>query len=90
MYWKPIAQVRKEAQVLYKGPNKRRKFSYICSECRREVDGKSIHIHHKIDCGSLRSFADLSEFAERLFCEKDLLSAICNTCHDKIHGKNLK
>jgi hypothetical protein len=26
IYWKPISQVRKEAQVPYKGPNKRRKY----------------------------------------------------------------
>ena len=26
IYWKPISQVRKEAQVPYKGANKRRKY----------------------------------------------------------------
>jgi len=87
MYWKPIAQVRKEAQVPYKGTNKRRKYSYVCSNCLREWDAKNIHVHHKIECGSLSSFDDLSEFARKLFVEKDQLCVLCNQCHDKIHKK---
>lgn len=85
--WKPIQQVRKEAQVPYKGVNKRRKFSYICSHCKGEFDAKSCCVHHKIECGSLKSFADLSGFAERLFCEKEHLELICNSCHSKHHEK---
>lgn len=87
MYWKPIQQVRKEAQVPYKGTNKRRKFSYVCGVCKGEFDAKNINIHHKVDCGSLKSFEDLSGFAERLFCEKEHLIAICSSCHDKEHKK---
>jgi len=87
IYWKPISQVRKEAQVLYKGPNKRRKYSYICSSCKKEYPATEINVHHKIECGSLKSFEDLPGFVERLFCEKESLCVLCKTCHDKEHEK---
>ena len=87
IYWKPISQVRKEAQVTYKGPNKRRKYSYICSSCNKENPSTEINVHHKIECGSLKTFDDLPGFVERLFCEKELLSVLCKNCHDAEHKK---
>ena len=87
MYWKPISQVRKEAQVPYKGPNKRRKYSYICGGCGKEFAFNHINVHHKVECGTLTSFKDLSSFAEKLFVEKDGLIVLCSKCHDKKHGK---
>lgn len=85
MYWKPISQVRREAQVPYKGANKRRKYSYVCSKCHKEFPATSINVHHIIDCGSLSSFEDLASFAEKLFVEKEGLEVLCSKCHDKIH-----
>jgi hypothetical protein len=87
MYWKPINVVKKEAQVPYKGDNKRRKFSYVCDQCKGEFSDKEVVVHHKVECGSLKSFDDLSGFAERLFVEKDGLVLICKECHTKIHSK---
>ena len=87
MYWKPIAQVRKEAQVPYKGPNKRRKYSYVCASCGKEFAATGVNVHHKRDAGPLTSFAELSGFAERLFTEKEGLECLCSKCHDKKHGK---
>lgn len=87
IYWKPISQVRKAAQVPYKGPNKRRKYSYICSECGKEYPSTEINVHHKIECGSLKTFDDLPGFVERLFTEKENLAVLCKKCHDKEHGK---
>ena len=87
MYWKPISQVRKEAQVDYKGPNKRRKYSYVCSSCKKEYASTEINVHHKLECGSLKTFDDLPGFVERLFCEKELLSVLCKNCHNEEHGK---
>lgn len=83
--WKPVSAVRKDAQVPYKGDNKRRKYSYICSECKKEVDGKSCAVHHKVPAGSLKSFEDLADFCRRLFVEKSGLILLCNSCHDKAH-----
>lgn len=87
MYWKPISEVKKEAQVVYKGPNKRRKYSYICSECRKEYASTEVNVHHKIECGSLKTFDDLPGFVERLFTEKENLVVLCKTCHDAEHKK---
>lgn len=87
IYWKPISQVRKEAQVAYKGPNKRRKYSYVCSSCNKEYPSTEINVHHKIECGSLKSFDDLPGFVERLFTEKENLTVLCKKCHDKEHKK---
>ena len=87
MYWHPISQVMKDAQVPYKGPNKRRKYSYMCSECHGIFSRTGVKAHHIIECGKLNSFADLSGFTERLFIEKDGLRVLCSKCHDKIHKK---
>lgn len=87
MYWKPISAIKKEAQVPYVGENKRRKFSYACGECKGHFSDKEVVVHHIVECGSLKSFGDLSGFAERLFVEKDGLILICKECHTKIHNK---
>lgn len=90
MYWKPIAIARKRAQVPYKGSNKRRKYSYVCEKCGNEFPGNKISVHHKVECGSLSSFADLPAFVEKLFVEADGLIVLCNKCHDESHGKSEK
>ena len=44
-------------------------------------------VDHKEDAGSLKAFADLSGFAERLFCCADGLQVWCYHCHkEKTHG----
>ena len=88
MYWKPIAQVRKEAQVPYHGTNTRRKYSYVCNDCKGEFAGKSINVHHNFEVGTLTCFEDLPAFVENLFCEKEFLVVLCTECHDKRHNKN--
>jgi hypothetical protein len=87
VYWKPISQVKKEAQVLYKGTNKRRKYSYVCNNCKNEYSSTEINVHHKIECGSLKTFDDIPIFVERLFCEKEFLCVLCKNCHDEEHKK---
>lgn len=85
MRWKPIAQVRKEAQVPYIGENKRRKYSYVCAICKEEFASTECAVHHLQEVGTLKSFDDLGEFAKNLFCEKDSLILCCHTCHSNIH-----
>lgn len=85
--WKPISEVRKEARVPYTGKDKRRKYLYTCSVCHKDYKAEETNVHHIIECGSLNSFEDLSEFAKKLFVEKEGLMLVCNTCHDKIHNK---
>lgn len=85
--WKPIAEIKMEARVPYTGDNKKRKYSYVCSICKKEVDGKSCAVHHIIPAGSLKTFEDLPAFCERLFVEKHGLMLICDGCHSLEHKK---
>ena len=87
IYWKPISITRKAAQIPYIGSNKRRKWSYICSECKGEFDSKAINCHHIIPCGALNSFEDLPGFVERLFVEEKGLAILCSNCHSAEHLK---
>lgn len=86
-WWKPILNVKNRGKIAYVGDNKRRKFSYICEECKKEFDAKSISVHHKKECGSLRSFEDIGKFCKKLFCEEKDLILLCEKCHDKKHKK---
>lgn len=85
--WKPIQIVKKEAKTPYKGDNKRRRFSYVCGKCGNAVADKESNVHHIIPAGSLKSFADLPGFCERLFVEKEGLILLCHKCHDLEHTK---
>lgn len=86
--WKPTQEVKKEAKRPYKGENKRQKFEYQCNHCKDWYPEKQINVDHIIDAGSLKSGADLEGFVERLFCEKEHLQVLCETCHDKkTHNK---
>jgi hypothetical protein len=72
----------KNARRKYNGPNKRRKWEYICSECAKWKPAKEIEVDHIVPCGTLKTFEDLSGFAERLFCESDGLRVLCKACHE--------
>lgn len=87
IHWKPVAQARKDAQVVYNGPNKKRKYSYVCADCGREFAAQDISVHHKVECGTLLSFDDLPTFVERMFVEKEGLIVLCDKCHEKRHEK---
>lgn len=79
--WKPIHDCRKNARRPYEGPDKRQKWEYQCSECKGWYKYESVAVDHTEPCGQLRSFADLSTFAEKLFVEADKLTVLCNNCH---------
>ena len=54
----------------------------------KDKDSLAYQIDHKIDAGSLKTFDDLSGFAERLFCSIDELQVLCYWCHkSKTHSK---
>lgn len=85
VFWGPILTVRNRAKIAYKGPNKRRKFSYICENCGGEFAANEVNVHHMIPAGELNKFEDLPGFCKRLFCEKEDLKLLCTKCHDKEH-----
>lgn len=85
--WKPISIVRNKQRIPYTGPNKRQRYSYICTQCKEEFSGKNVAVHHILECGSLTCAEDLPGFVERLFCEESGLILLCSGCHDKLHKK---
>ena len=82
-FWKPILQCKYEARRTYKGPNKRQKFEYLCNSCNKWFPDKKINVDHTVPAGSLNCEADLPGFVERLFCEKENLQVLCETCNDE-------
>ena len=81
-WWKPILQCKLAARRAYKGPNKRQKFEYQCATCEKWFQEKKINVDHMVPAGSLNCAADLPGFVERLFCEKEHLQVLCESCHD--------
>lgn len=86
MFWLPILNTKNKAKILYKGINKKRKYSYICQGCGQEFASNQVNVHHEIEVGSLTCAEDLPGFVSRLFCE-DGLKLLCHNCHDKEHKK---
>jgi hypothetical protein len=80
--WPPRYQVLADAKKSVKG--KRHRFEYQCAECTKWFKQKEVEVDHIEPCGSLKSFDDLPQFVERLFCEKDKLRVVCKPCHKAI------
>jgi len=80
-WWKPVAEAKKRARRRYKGPNKRRKWEYVCANCKQAFKSDEIVVDHIVQAGSLRCYDDLPGFVERLFCEADGLQVMCEPCH---------
>lgn len=58
------------------------KWEYQCAKCKKWFADKDIQADHKQPAGTLRTFADLPGFAERLFCEVDGYEMLCKKkCH---------
>lgn len=80
-WWKPITQCKMNARRVYKGPNKRQKYEYLCNHCKQWFPEKKINTDHICPVGSLNSAQDLPAFVERLFCEVEGLQCLCENCH---------
>jgi 5-methylcytosine-specific restriction endonuclease McrA len=74
-------QVKNAASRPYVGSDKRRKKEYQCAVCDSWCADKDVAVDHITPCGSLKTFEDLPKFVATLFCEKENLQIICNTCH---------
>ena len=77
MRWPPKYDVMNKAKRPYTGPDKRRKFEYLCNGCKQWCAGKEVAVDHIKECGSLKSYDDLAQFVETLFCEEDNLQVLC-------------
>jgi hypothetical protein len=86
--WPPIRKAKEQARRAYTGPNKRQKWEYCCSMCGGWFAEKEIQVDHVHECGSLKSFEDISGFVERLLCEVDGLRVLCKeSCHRAVTEK---
>ena len=82
--WPPLARlainaVRRKSQ----SSNKRLKWEYQCSFCGHWFQRTEVEVDHIAPCGTLKSWQDLSVFAERLFCEPEGLRVVCGECHQR-------
>ena len=82
-YWKPISQCRLLARRKYMGTNKKQKYEYQCSKCKKWFPVSAIEVHHIVPVGKLNCAEDLPQFVERLFCEIENLQCLCSQCHSK-------
>lgn len=81
-FWKPALASLELVHRPYTGTNKRIKHEYLCASCNCWKIRKDVEINHKVPCGTLKSYNDVSAFLERLFCE-DVhgYSVLCKECH---------
>jgi len=80
--WPPLVrQVFDSVRRKNRSDNRRLKWEYQCRQCQGWFPRNQVEADHIVPCGSLRSFADLEGFAERLFVEVDGLQVLCGDCH---------
>ena len=80
--WPPLVrQVFDAVRRKNQSENRRLKWEYQCRRCEVWFPRNQVEADHIVPCGSLRSFADLQGFAERLFVEVDGLQVLCGDCH---------
>lgn len=89
-WWKPFQVALREASVKC-NIGGRIKTLYKCCKCKRMLVRQSVEVNHIIPVGSLKSYADLPGFCERLFVEDtSLLEVVCKECHAEITKEQRK
>jgi hypothetical protein len=74
-FWKPIQEARKRNKF---GTGRNAK--YYCDGCGGLF--LSVQVDHKVEAGSLRTYADLPGFCQRLFAEEpSAYQVLCDSCH---------
>ena len=85
MYWYPMMLALKKASRPSQSENRRIKTEYQCEECKQWFKRDDIHIDHKIECGSLKTYDDIVPFIKRLTVEDpNMFQILCKAkCHQK-------
>lgn len=82
--WPPLVrQVFNLVKRKSQSENKRLKWEYQCRACQQWFPRDQVEADHIVECGSLKSFEDLGEFARRLFVEVEGIQVLCGVCHQK-------
>lgn len=83
-WWTPMIEALNAVSRPYNGENKRLKKEYKCSRCNNYFPRKQVEVHHKIPCGSLKSYEDIVPFIQRLTVEgAENYEILCKICHQK-------
>jgi 5-methylcytosine-specific restriction endonuclease McrA len=88
--WPEQYRARHMARRPYKGKNKLQKWEFLCAECNEWFMAKNTQVHHKIECGQLKTFKDIAGFTERLLCPAENLMVLCKKCHKQKHHPKVK
>jgi len=89
-WWRPIREVKMAARRPNQSTNARLKWEFQCQECNGWFPDKEISVDHKIPVGSLKGPEDLAGVVMRLFCEKEGLQCLCDTCHGRKTTEDIK
>lgn len=83
MFWHPMMLALKKASRPSQSNNKRLKTEYQCENCKKWFKRDDVHIDHRIECGSLKTYDDIVPFIKRLTVEDpDMFQILCkNKCH---------
>lgn len=81
-FWRPIQEARKRNKF-----GTGRNVKYYCDACGGLFP--SVQVDHRVEAGSLRTYADLPSFCERLFAESpEAYQVLCEGCHlAKTHAR---
>lgn len=79
--WRPRTDYLKTIRKPYVGEDKRTKWVYECQHCLKWFKNKEFEIDHKIPCGSLKDWEDISGFYKRMLVELNGYEGLCKPCH---------
>ena len=81
-WWPPAIEALEKAKRNSKSKNKRLKYEYQCSDCKKWFPRKDVEIDHTIPVGSLKCDEDLVGWLKRLTPEtSDAYTIKCLACH---------
>ena len=79
--WPPRYEVLKSARrACNKG---RQRWEFQCKKCKKWYKQTEVEVDHVTPAGSLKDYADLPPFVEKLFCSSDNLQVLCKPCHKR-------
>ena len=82
--WLPKKVALERARRRSQSANKRLKWEFQCASCREWFPREDVAADHVVPCGSLKSYADVGPFLERMLPESpDGFQVLCDECHNR-------
>lgn len=90
-YWPVAMDAKLRARRPNSDPKSKRRWDYQCAHCKQWWADKEVEVDHINPAGSLKSFADISGWVERLIPENiDAFQVLCKPCHKEKTNKERK